>query len=400
MNKLMLVFFVLFAFTGISLFEIGSVIITPFDIIAFPSLLIIILRTKIELNKNILFISLIFLLLFASLFNSSDWLLSITTLIHTIYYFIIYFVVLIKVKNISLETFIKINKYIIIIYFCSIIVAMLNSFFFNSEIIDKYFGSVWDAMKMENRYFGFSSEPSYMAIIVSFCMISLTIINKKIEISKYSFVFILFVILIILSRSGYGYIFLIAILLYQYGNYFIKKKIILILLLLPVIYIFISNFLDERFIKILEVIFSKNSFENKLEMWNIADASTYYRIGPTFWMFDNIDLSDVKTYFGHGMGTDREYFLGFGEGYDGAYLNLGLIPVFIYTNGIIPFVFLLKFLVDIFKYINLKVIYILFFIILFNCGIATQLFWFVVSILTILSNIIRNSDNEIELQSD
>lgn len=391
MKYLLILFFVLFSLTGIALYRVESVIITPFNVF---TLLFVIHTFLVKPNQISRLVKYVFVLLFFIILNiiiNINHISSLNTFLHSIYYLVVYIALLVNLSKITIDVFIRINKIILVVYLISVIVAFLVvSFSIKNEFLNDFFGVTYDHIYLQNRYYGFSSEPSYMAIIISFCFFSLLLVQRKgVEVNGFYKYFIIYLILILFSKSGYGFIYLLLILMYAFADYLKKYRILLpfLFVLSLIIILFATKNTDSRFSKIIDVIFTFDSFENKLELWNLADASSYYRIGPTFWMFDNIDFMSLKTFFGYGMGTDREFFLNFEVGYEGEYLNLGFIPVFIYTNGIIPFVFFMFFVFRLIRKNFSWILLMLFVLILFNCGFATQLFWFVISLLTVMSNI-------------
>ena len=388
MKELLIIFLILFSLTGITLFQMESVIITPFHIFSVFVGLVTIMFQKQHLPCSLKYILVIFISIIFSIVINYKTFIGLNTFIHSSYYLVIYCIVLINLKNITLEMFITSSKIIISIYFACVILAFISvNLHLNNSFINEYFGIVYDTKYLEFRYYGFSSEPSYMDIIVSFIMFSMVIINETSRVNKISLIFAMYVVLIILSKSGYGYIFLILISLFKYGKYINKKYAFIIVILLIILYSNSNIKYDGRFLKLVSAIISNSSTSSKLEAWNIADSSSYFRIGPSFWFMENMDVFSIKTIFGFGMGADREFFYKFSPGYNFGYLNLGIIPAFIYTNGIFLFSFLLYYVLRILKVINSNLLAFAFFIILFNCGFATQIFWFVISLITILANL-------------
>ena len=389
MKRLLIIFLILFSLTGINLFQIESVIITPFHIFSVVFVFVTLLYQKQRLPTNMKYVFFILLSIIFSILINATTFIGFNTFIHSMFYMLIYCIVLLNLKKITLEMFIASLKIIIIIYFICVLFALITvSLHLNNNFINQFFGAIYDTKQMEYRYYGFSSEPSYMAIIVSFAMFALFIINKAKKIDGIFLFFIMYGIIIFLSKSGYGYIFLLVISIFEYSKYLKGKRAIILASIVALsVFIFFNYKSEGRFAKILVTIFSNTSFTNKIEAWKFVDSSSYFRIGPTLWLMDNIDLFSLRTLFGHGMGADREFFYKFSPGYNFGYLNLGFIPSFIYTNGLLLFSFMLYFFYQIQKEVRSFLLFFAFSIILFNCGFATQIFWFIISLLTILSNL-------------
>lgn len=302
------------------------------------------------------------------------------------------------VKRLSVENIRSICKVIILLYTCNIVVATLM-------IATKHYpAGIWaDVFQIYNfdgriRPYGFSDEPSYAAITLVFTLFVLF----KCESFRYrkdDFVwYACAVISIVLSRSSYGYMLLAMLLLYflitsrllqmQVESIIFNKVlnarqlgITFVIMAMAVVLVVGSLDLSEsksigRLVTLVSSFTepSDSGFADKITNTKYVDGSASMRLVPSVHLVENFRESEWKyVLFGRGAGQATPFF---SRLYEGNTTLLGFIPVFIYNYGLIGTALCFLLFLGLFPRHRL-LLFILFFLFLFNADFNTQIFLFI-----------------------
>lgn len=385
----------LLSFSGLKLWEFGSGIITPFYIWGTIIILTSFFRTKgiSKFQKDILLI-ILFLSVYYIFFSGKQ-----TTYYHYIFYLLSsYSILYLKYDTFS---FLRIHKTLIILSFINIVIAYI---LYLLKINSPWLLYIFQRQDYQTamRFPGFTTEPSYMAIMMTISILIIINLGKFTKNKKtYSFL-ILYIVTLLLAKTTYGFICISIVLLYYYWEKIKKittgKKIVFFSMLFIIILFIPSVLSNNEYYMRLEKIYTiipllNTDLNNFLVRLNDIDSSAYMRVGPFFEYLNTIDLCSYNFWFGHGLGENREFFsnLLFSKE-ENFTVNLGFFPAFIYDVGIVFFTFTLYLIIRNIK--NIPLAFMLIFIIsLPNCNIPTQLFWFIVLNIYITDYCNNNSIN-------
>lgn len=302
------------------------------------------------------------------------------------------------VKRLSVEDIRKICKVIILLYTVNIAVATLMI------ATKQYPSGIWaDIFQIYNfdgriRPYGFSDEPSYAAITLVFTLFILF----KCEGFRYrkdDFVwYACAVISIVLSRSSYGYMLLAMLLLYFlitsrmlqmqlesiiFNKVLNARQLGLTLVLMVMAAVLVIGSLDFRESKSVNRLVtlvssftepSEGGFGDRVTNTKYVDGSASMRLVPSVHLAENFKESEWKyVLFGRGAGQATPFF---SRIYEGNTTLLGFIPVFIYNYGLIGTVLCFLLFLGMFPRHRL-LLFILFFLFLFNADFNTQIFLFI-----------------------
>lgn len=414
MNKIISILIILLSITGLYIFKLGEKLnITPFHItcgaISIYFLIKYLFENKIKTNglTNILLLSGYIVLVNLTNYKT----INISNLIHSMFYILVFIFIFLNKKNQNIITTTKTNNTILILYFINILATFITSIKLN--LTNQIFNSIFKYYSIGDtiRPCGFSSEPSYAAIIISCAMytnimmfysnktlntlpISKSIIFNKILLFKWMLLF--YTISIILINSSYGYImmFINILTVYFYNIHKIKKHInyLIIIAIIPTILILYNHINTEpinRLIEIISISLKSTNIQDKLNEIRLVDSSASMRLIPFFNFINDIKILDLNFIFGSGSGYTDQYFGSFFpdilESSEKNSISLGIIPSFIHSYGIIGLFILIYFFK---KNINKAGFfsYVLLFFTLFNANFNTQIFWFIIIELTFLSH--------------
>ncbi len=377
------IYLILLALTNLIIYKIPR--IAPITLYLFFSPIYIINQLKIifihgfekiEINGLIL----LFYMFIVNLcfINDVRW----NSFLYTIIYVMCFFCLINYSKNLSKENFSYILSSIIILYFINVLCGILLYITIGDNIYtSSIFQYTIDSRTGQIRFSGFSSEPSYSAIIV--CC-ALYIFNKNSKDRKLKYILILVTgLLIVTFNSIYGYLFYFIIIL-KFINYN-KRNSLALTSLFVVIFISVigvSN-KDSRLFALLE----NSSQVSSIDDLNFLDSSGSMRILPTLLYLDD-STKLMNSLIGHGGGGASVYFgniLADQREVDntvdeGELINLGVIPAYIYDYGFIGIILLYLLILknSVNKFYSLDNL--LIFLIMLNANINTQIFWFCISI--------------------
>lgn len=384
-----LISIILLSYSGLRLFNSNSnAIITPFYL--FSGIIMLVALTA-SWNVNVLqkYI-IIFTALIVLQYMAFTDTVKVTSLLHLLFYLgTSYFILSIIPSN--EKPIIKAHKIIIWSYFINVTIAYS---LYISNISTEWLLYIFQRQDYEvaMRFPGFASEPSYLAFMVSISMLILIDYykDKPAQSKEINLLFVIYLITVLISKTTYGYICIFIVLVYycqQIIKDFAKKhKLIIILLItipIPVFFILTEllqdNYYFTRIFGIFDVIGKSKSINSFLLAFSELDGSAFVRIGPFFEYMDRTDFWDNSVWIGHGIGSSTSYFTSwyYGEEASEHILNLGFFPAFIYDCGFIGFFTVILCVWHSIKYATYPY-KILFILMLPNCNISTQLFWYVV----------------------
>ncbi len=389
---LIMLLIIFLAFTNVFVFRTSNFSISIYIFYgSYFILFVSLLKFKAPpLNKSFPFLILLYIL-FSSLLNLED--LRVTSVIYS-FLFIAYYIYLISFskKNLSKEKFIWVLKFIIISFF---IVLLLSQFIvlFNLQELKSpkgYFqssgqlGILFDKRTNIFRYHSLSSEPSYASIIV---FLSFTVLNDLVKTKRSLIWYGLLVLYMLLSfKSSMGFLILCIWLISQIT--FSKKHFIIlgIIVFVGTILFFFTSIGGKSVDRLREIVFLLFSFNgNFLEKLNLLDSSVYARIGPLIVYLQGVDIFNFHTYFGYGASTSEAFFskLIYPEVWNTHMVfKPPFFPGFLYDYGLFGVLAIFYLIWSIVKHERffLKIVCI---IIMLNSNFNTQLFWFVVTLITL-----------------
>ncbi len=325
----------------------------------------------------------------------------ITSYFYSIY-FVLSFVFFTSVahKLFTVDDYRNLLKALFIIYFIGLLLGQLyvqlNLFAplsgYSSHLPHGRFGTLIDGGKY--RYYSLSSEPSYAAFIVITLYYSLTkthASNDSLLKKENLFLFLMLVYMILFFQSAFGIILLGAIVASYFG---FTKRAMLMYLLAIFAFVLISFFkLDVQAIDRVLAIFQKLDIRNLHSLAEV-DFTAYFRLAPVLHYLKTIDLTDFHFYLGSGASASRnliipETYLA----YQGEFLG-GFLPSFFYDFGIIGAALVLTFIGKLLpksKSVPLLIVVLM----LFNANFNTQLFWLLLTFLSLNRFYVNNSGSKI-----
>lgn len=384
------------SYTGISLATIGKAMLTPFH--AFMGLVmgyIFLFGKKGKYNLQVSLLALIGYIVFINVINYPNT--RITSVIYTITFGVEYLILSQLLLMVDRKTVINALSIILFSYAANVMLGFFLSSMhldFGQGIINVHYGGAGESP----RPMGFSTEPSYAAFILSVAFLAFNHLRRH-KMDKLTLkIVIVYLATIIFMKSAYGFIFVAINVLDWFLIIFktlrFNTKIIFlvssfgVLLLMPFL---LQNSSQETVVRLQTVsdVLSDPSLETKDRMKKLqaADGSAYARIGPTYLLFNAKDEIDINLWFGAGAGAAGDFFAKFLSGVlvdDAEKLDTGIIPAFVFDYGIIGTLLLIFFFIS--CAYNLPIpFWVCIFLILPNCNINTQIFWFALTIYSYVS---------------
>lgn len=379
-----LIYVILLSMTGVEIINVGSTSITPFYIAMLPITLIYLPFILLDMNIDKVYLPMwgVAITVFS--------LLNVNVHINSVLHFDFYILVAIILMSISefskKELLLIVSKTIIAINFINIIIAHLiislrieNSFLTRIFIAYEYKGTI--------RYCGFTSEPSYLAMILTICIIGIVKLSYNQLLVKEKKWFIIYFITIILSKTTWGILSLIIVVIISWNEIFSKRqktKKYIVILIMMIIFIIVgwivlqykidSDYFN-RIVKIVELFISSRSYNEFINQLRIIDSSAWYRVGPFIKAMSDLKMTNINTWIGNGIGSSALYYTilvnedsiingGFWQSaiYDFGFIGTTFITIWIlkkiYVLGIWPFIYVIFCLT--------------------NCAFSTQAFWFII----------------------
>lgn len=373
--------FVISSFTGITIISLTSEFrLTPFYVLGvffFIYLLLRALKYHYITNRYIKNFGLVLGYFFiVEVFNYEQF--RFATFAHTLFYFYVFYFFISKISLDKTALFVRANKVIILLYSFNIIFTYFTIVF---DINIGIGSSVFKVYNIGNiiRPIGFSTEPSYAALIISCCLLSLITLKFNGSNVNIKWVTVLYIISILLLRSVYGLICMciLGYVILRYNN-----KIRSLVKYTPLL--IIAGFLlyrNERIENITSLLMTirYNNLDEFISSFRRVDNSFAMRLLPTLFYLDDTSIFSFKFLFGHGGGgTDRYFGVFFPDILASLNVNeisIGFFPGFLYSYGLMG---LIVFKCFINEFINLKLfgLGILLVILMFNANLNTQILWF------------------------
>lgn len=402
MERIAISLFILFSFTGINLIQISKAMLTPFHVMAL--LLggwIVLFGRKSHLgflvSLNALFL---YLLLNSALCYPN---IRYTSLLYStvfIFELIIFYNLIRHCQFKSIEEALKLIIYLYFVNLClGMVLIILN---IQWSALEQIIGIA--RTSAGNRPSGFSSEPSYVAFILSMTYLSYINIHRhQIDRSliKVSGIYFL---CIILTGSAYG-IMLMGVCMLDWLRYFyfrLSENLRLLFLLSGVFTLSIGlgqlssveNESIERISGIGMILGDPYSdTDKKLSKLKELDASAFARIGPSYVLFFSEESENFNLWLGEGAGAAGVYIPMLMAGSlideDDDEFDTGILPAFIFDYGLIGMGLLLFLVIVCFQGLSFP-FWLIFIMLLPNANINTQIFWFGIASFLVTS-IIKNT---------
>ncbi len=391
-EKWTIVLLTLLSFTGVSVAQIGKAMLTPFHLVMG---LLIGYGIMVNRKGNVKFsFSLLVFMLYVLLVNILQYpAIRYTSVLYTLIYGLEVTILYNFMKRCRLEVLIASFRFIIDLYFINlflgfVLVTLGIRFGPIEQIVRVYYTETGGG----GRPMGFSSEPSYAAFMLAVVLMSYLHLTRHL-LNKHSIKLVIKVVLCILfSKSAYGFLFIGVIMLdwifvvYKRGDVVVRNLLPLMFGLGIVAIGFLSTQVEneaiERISKFTTVAMDNTySGQKKLQKLQAADGSAFARVGPTYLLFTQTGDEGFNMIMGEGAGAAGTFLAKFlagllvDEGRDS--VDTGIIPALIFDYGCIGGILFLIFLVCVFKRLPFS-FWLLFFLILPNANINTQLIWFAV----------------------
>ncbi|MCR9290938.1 MAG: hypothetical protein NXI23_26515 [Bacteroidetes bacterium] len=396
MNKLVIILFVLMSYTGISIAKIGKAMLTPFHacmgmMIAY----IFLFEKKGKYNIQTSLLALIGYIVFINALNFPNT--RVTSVIYTVTFSVEYLILTQLLLKVEQQTILKAITIIMFSYMVNVLIGFLLSTI-HSEFGQGIINVHYSAAEESGRPMGFSSEPSYGAFILSIIYMAFNHLRGHLKDKLLLQVTIAYLVTIVFMKSAYGFIF-VAVNALDWFLIIFKKlrfniKIIFLLFglgFLISVPLLLKNSDQETVIRLQAVteVLSDPGLDTKDKMKKLqaADGSAYARIGPTYMLFSAKDEININLWFGAGAGAAGNFLAKFLSGVlvdDAEKVDTGIIPAFIFDYGIIGSILLILFFISC-AYNLPAPFWICMLLILPNCNINTQIFWFALTTFSYVS---------------
>lgn len=375
-------------FTGVSVGQLGKALLTPFHLVMgiFMGLIIFFIR-KGHFNLQISLLLLIGYIVFANtVVHPGSRITSVIYSVALAFEYVIMYQLMVRVKQ---KVILRAFQVIMFSYLINIFLGfVISSAHLN---IGQGIVNVFYSIDGSARPMGFSSEPSYAAFILSITFLAFNHLRGHKVDSVMWKMLIAYILSTVLMKSAYGFIF-VAINILDWFLYYFKSmsfNVRIVFLLIGFTFLFVTPLLlqnseEESIARIHNVtsIMSDVTIDpkKKLAKLQVEDGSAYARIGPTWLLIEAGDEIEINWILGAGAGEAGLFFKKFMSGVlvdgdDVEKLDMGLIPAFIFDYGFIGTVLLILFFISC-AYNLSSPFWICLLLILPNCNINTQLFWY------------------------
>ncbi len=351
---------------------LGLLLVTP---IVFFSLF-----HRINKDSDLLLVTFFLATLLSAIFHQDSF--RISTLLYTFLYIVLFicYEKFIHDGFLTVHHYSKTLKTIVVAYF---VVLVIQQFcvFFNLPFIFNFIAGDTRIMKLN----ALGPEPSHSARFVLVAFLSFLIssnITKEESISitesikQHKFTWTAFVYTMITMGSGFSMVLLFIFLL-RFLRIRVSFKQIFSIFLFCTVMIFILYYSEfEPIIRVKSFAKALISLDPKLLM--SADHSASVRIVPIIAYFQNFSLMNINYWIGYGTDYTVNLVPTIMPGVPQGSLAGGFFPAFFFDRGLIPAIIILLFfkkycLIKFWAWDNL-----IFVLSIFEVGINTQLFWFIV----------------------
>jgi hypothetical protein len=401
------------SYTGISVADLGKAMVTPFHLLMGFFIGYGLLVSK--KSQNTTFVSLVVLLVYVLFVNILQYpAIRYTSILYTIIYGIELTILYNLMRRCRVKTIVFACEIIIYSYLANLFLGFVfDTINFRNDFVLRYIRVYYHEKIDGGRPMGFSTEPSYATYVIAVAFLCYSHLRNHAMDGATIKLFIKLILCIVFSKSAYGFIF-VAVLILDWGIYFYQagdrllKNIYPFILSIAIAGVAVvmqtsENESVERISKFSAALFdTTTSGKKKMKKLSDADGSAFARIGPTYMLFNIDDEYEINFWIGEGAGSAGEFLALFLVGIlvdEGrTSVDTGIIPAFVFDYGIIGTILLLIFLVNCFKGLSFP-FWLLFFLILPNANVNTQLIWYniacflFVSIVKARENRLKNGEN-------
>lgn len=420
MRQIIYLLFIFLSFTTLSFFKIGLAEFTLFHAWTILTLLILVWlsyrKSQLVVAKSNLLLIFVTYLISINIYYINN--IKITSFIYSVIILIELILLFNLIRQLSTERIKSIVKSIIFLYFINIFLTTI-CIILHIQLPEplSYIFKIYDYADRIRPY-GFADEPSYAALILIFSFFVL-LKSDNFKYNRREFKWYLAVIFsVVLIRSTYGYMLLIFLLSYFLikshtirihfkeiiqSRLFSNTQIVLTFITLVSVIVFLIFRIDLENIYSLKRLSDIYAFtlksginiEKLVSKLEITDGSATMRIKPSIYLYEYFQKEDLKfILFGKGAGQATIFFT---KIYNNRVTSLGFIPAFIYNYGIIGFLTGMTFFMSLFPK-EKWILFLLFFLFLFNADFNTQIFLFVLTSIMFCKQIERNSE-KLEIQT-
>lgn len=344
MKKLIFYLCLTLSFTNLSLARVASAEFTLFNLLILVVGVLFFVPKVFEnkISSPRFYWALFFLIVFVNLLFIGS--IKVTSFVYSLIILVELLILYNVSSKINNELIIKINKAVILLYFINISFTMLLILVGAQGFLRQIFQYFDFAGQVRPQ--GFSSEPSYAAIICAFSLLLLMKVNNfKITRSNVSY-YVFAIVSILLTQSSYGIIYLLILFcVFMSKNKLLSKKAIVIAPFVVLILLFGLSQIEysdsssiQRLVVISDFIFKSNgSFLEKIKLLNSVDSSASFRVLPIIEMFNYYsNTSILHVLFGNGAGQASNYFRSVFElSTEESDASLGFFPSFVYNYGLV-----------------------------------------------------------------
>ncbi|RMF26188.1 MAG: hypothetical protein D6765_09280 [Bacteroidetes bacterium] len=384
---------VLLAYTGISVGKLGKALLTPFHL--YMGLLIGYGLLVSRKERNYVHVSLLVLMLWVLVVNILQFPnIRYTSILYTFIYALEITILYNLMRRVDMDTILYSLKFILYSYCINLFLGFaFDTVGFRNPAILEIIRVHYAEGESHGRPMGFSTEPSYAAFILSASFLSYCHLRDHKWDRETMMLAGAYFMSIIFSKSAYGFIFVAvnlmdwALYIYGKGSKGLRGLFPLIAIVgsvgLGVVMANSENEVAQRLTKVSKVMFDPTvDSQKRMKKLQEADGSAFARIGPTYLLLTSDDSENLNLMMGAGAGAAGEFMAEFLAGIavdEGTEkLDAGIIPAFIFDYGLIGFVLLWIFLINCFSGLPAP-FWIMFFLIMPNANVNTQLLWFGIS---------------------
>lgn len=399
MRQLAIALFVTMTYTGISFANLGKAMVTPFHLLmGFCIAYGLILSRK---QSTYTFLTLVIFLIYVLIINGIQYPnIRYTSVIYTVVYGLETTILYNMLRRCKANDIVFAFRLIIYSYAANLFLGFaFDTIGFRNAFVLQYIKVYYAEGGGGGRPMGFSSEPSYATFMLSVAFICYAHMRDHVRDKPMLKMTIAYLMCILLTKSAYGFIFVAvnamdwAIIFYKKGDAMLRKLFpylgILVIVVLVVFMKNSSNEVAERLSAVSEVLFDPNLDATKrMVKLQETDGSAFARIGPTYMLLTAGEENNINYWTGQGAGAAGVFLAGFMAGIivdeDTEKIDTGIIPAFFFDYGIIGFILLVIFLINCFYNLPFQ-FWLMFFLVLPNANINTQLLWFAILSYTFLS---------------
>ncbi len=252
------------------------------------------------------------------------------------------------------------------------------------DLLSQFFDPYFDLTTGQLRYAGLSSEPSYLAMIVTMSAIALVRINK-VDPCKHLWVLLaLSVLTLLISQTMLGIMSVAVILVAVFSdirsrsNSKVYSALTIVFILIVVIMALdqiASNYYFNRLTELVSAV--STSGRQFLTQLQNSDSSVWFRIAPFVLLVGSLDFMSIYAWFGNGIGTSTKFYtnLIWGSNAGSEAIRTPFYSSSMYDIGIVG---MLSFLIYILRFCWSSGFICCFYLCIcyWNCAFSTQAFWF------------------------